>query len=223
MIELNEIFYTIQSEGIYSGKPAVFLRTVYCPVHCSWCDTKHTWAKLDNKRVSQDDVIAKTIKDIDKRWAMFTNADILKYCKDFDAKLVVITGGEPCTQDLTSLTKELHDNGIHSQIETSGTQPILTDPRTSVCVSPKIDVGNKNIQVLKEAWERADFLKMVITDEASLSNFDRYLAEYGKPQNSAIYLQPESMNPKATDLCIEICKERNWNLSIQYHKYISIR
>lgn len=49
---INEMFQTLQGEGVYTGVPAIFIRLQGCPVGCSWCDTKHTWDKLANRETS---------------------------------------------------------------------------------------------------------------------------------------------------------------------------
>ena len=36
---VNEIFYSLQGEGYYTGTPAVFLRFSGCNRACSFCDT----------------------------------------------------------------------------------------------------------------------------------------------------------------------------------------
>lgn len=46
---INEIFQTLQGEGVFTGVPAIFVRLQRCPVGCSWCDTKHTWEQLPEK------------------------------------------------------------------------------------------------------------------------------------------------------------------------------
>ena len=39
--KVNEIFYSLQGEGYYTGTPAVFLRLSGCNMACSFCDTQH--------------------------------------------------------------------------------------------------------------------------------------------------------------------------------------
>ena len=38
-----EHFYTIQGEGVHTGKPAYFIRLAGCDVGCVWCDVKESW------------------------------------------------------------------------------------------------------------------------------------------------------------------------------------
>ena len=40
-MRVNEIFYSIQGEGRYTGTPAVFIRLAGCNLRCDFCDTEH--------------------------------------------------------------------------------------------------------------------------------------------------------------------------------------
>lgn len=62
---INEMFQTLQGEGYFTGVPAIFIRLQGCPVGCAWCDTKHTWDKLEDREVSLYSILAKT-KESDK-------------------------------------------------------------------------------------------------------------------------------------------------------------
>ena len=42
--KVNEIFYSLQGEGYYTGTPAVFLRFAGCNRRCAFCDTDHAHA-----------------------------------------------------------------------------------------------------------------------------------------------------------------------------------
>lgn len=40
-MRINEIFYSLQGEGFFTGTPAVFIRFSGCNLVCSFCDTAH--------------------------------------------------------------------------------------------------------------------------------------------------------------------------------------
>ena len=42
MLQLAEIFYSIQGEGTWSGTPAVFVRLAGCNLACDFCDTDYS-------------------------------------------------------------------------------------------------------------------------------------------------------------------------------------
>lgn len=74
MKKVNEIFFSIQGEGYFTGTPAVFVRFSGCNLRCPFCDTEHK----EGKMLSDDEIIA----------------EIRRY----PALHVVLTGGEPCMQ-----------------------------------------------------------------------------------------------------------------------------
>ncbi len=139
----------------------------------------------------------------------------------YTANLVVITGGEPCMYDLRELTHLLHEFGFHTQIETSGTYPVLVDGFSWVTVSPKINMRAKK-EVLTSALERANEIKHPVGTEKDIEQLDTLLHGLKSFKNKTICLQPISQKPKATALCMQTCIERNWRLSVQVHKYLDI-
>ncbi|MEF1299941.1 4Fe-4S cluster-binding domain-containing protein, partial [Vibrio parahaemolyticus] len=103
------MFETIQGEGIFTGVPAVFVRLQECPVGCSWCDTKQTWDAEEKDLRPIGDILVKT--EDSPTWCTASAEDIVEQYKQqgFNAKHIVITGGEPCIYDLRPLSKAFED------------------------------------------------------------------------------------------------------------------
>ena len=118
---INEIFETLQGEGTFTGVPSIFIRLQGCPVGCPWCDTQHTWETRAEDEVSVATMMAKA--DATSQWAAMSASDILAEIRKqgYQAKHVVITGGEPAMFDLLPLANALEAQGLQLQIETSGT------------------------------------------------------------------------------------------------------
>lgn len=220
MLPINEIFETIQGEGVYTGVPAIFIRLQGCPVGCPWCDTKHTWDVEEKNQIDAAQVLVKT-----EEAATYFNLEerrILTIFSEqgYSAKHVVITGGEPCLYNLTALTDTLHTAGYSTQIETSGTFEILCNSDTWVTVSPKVDMQG-GFAVLTSAIERANEVKHPVAMQKHIDELDCLLAKR-KSVLQHVCLQPISQRPRATELAIQTCIQRNWRLSLQMHKYVGI-
>ncbi|MDP4535910.1 7-carboxy-7-deazaguanine synthase QueE [Alkalimonas collagenimarina] len=220
MYKVNELFETIQGEGSFTGCPAIFIRLQGCPVGCSWCDTKHTWTVDPEQQIALTDTVQKTSDS--EGWSAVSAEEMLQEFKrqGFQAKHVVITGGEPCLYDLNPLCQLLHKQGYSTQIETSGTFAIQAPAETWVTVSPKVNMKG-GYEVLTSALERADEIKHPVGRERDI---DELLLLLQRIPASAklVYLQPISQKAKATRLAIEQCKKHNWRLSVQVHKYLGI-
>ena len=99
MLTLNEIFYSIQGESTYAGRPCVFVRLTACDLRCAWCDTAYAF----------DEGAPASIEEI------LTRVDA------FDCPLVEITGGEPLLQaDVYLLMRRLLDAQKTVLLETGG-------------------------------------------------------------------------------------------------------
>jgi 7-carboxy-7-deazaguanine synthase len=102
-LNINEIFFSIQGESLYSGVPCIFVRLAGCNLRCTYCDTTYAW----------DEGVPMETKEI------------VKKIKSFDCKLVEITGGEPLIQAETpSLISSLIDSGYTVLLETNGSLDI---------------------------------------------------------------------------------------------------
>ncbi|GGA73699.1 7-carboxy-7-deazaguanine synthase [Neiella marina] len=219
---INEVFQTIQGEGVHTGVPALFVRLQGCPVGCAWCDTKHTWDVEADDEVDSNIIVSKKVDS--PQYTKLDSEQLVNLFQQqgYQARHVVITGGEPCMYDLTPLTGYLIANGYSVQIETSGTYPIKAAEQTWVTVSPKVGMKG-GMKVLTEALQRADEIKHPVARQQDIDNLDELMV--GAELNSAdvfVCLQPISQKARATRLCMETCIARNWRLSVQTHKYIGI-
>lgn len=218
---INEIFQSLQGEGVFTGYPSIFVRLQGCPVGCAWCDTKHSWEKRADKAISITELAGKT--EPSEHWAGMRGEDLLNYFaqQGYQAKHVVITGGEPCQYDLPPLCEALQAAGYTIQIETSGICEVLLDASCWVTVSPKIDMKG-GYAILPQALQRANEIKHPVARERDVEQLKALLAEYPIAEDVVVCLQPVSQKKSATDLCIQHCIENNWRLSLQTHKYLEI-
>ncbi|GLX81822.1 7-carboxy-7-deazaguanine synthase QueE [Thalassotalea eurytherma] len=218
--KINELFETIQGEGSFTGQPSIFLRLQGCPVGCSWCDTKHTWEINETLLIPSTDMLAKRKED--DRWANVSVDEILEIfnAQGFQAKHIVITGGEPCMVDLRPLCNALEAKGFSCQVETSGTFEILVSESCWVTVSPKVNMKG-GYEILTSAMQRANEIKHPVATEQHVDDLKALLVKHSI-EDTPVYLQPISQKDRATKLAIDTCIENNWRLSVQVHKYIGI-
>jgi len=218
VLRVNEIFPTIQGEATWTGTPATFIRLQGCPVGCNWCDTKHTWPiGSPTKMVNVAEMLHKV--DPAPTWALVSAKQIVEVVGGYHPRHFVITGGEPCAQDIRLLTEALQKLGA-VQIETSGTHEINVAPDTWVTVSPKVGMGG-GMEALPTAIARADEIKMPVANVNDIDNLQALLV-HRKP-GASVWLQPVSQGDEATQLCIQACMKNQWRLSIQTHKYAGVR
>ncbi len=102
-MKINEIFYSIQGEGKWTGLPNIFIRTTGCNLRCSFCDTKYAYS--DGREMSINEII--------------------EHIQKFPCKYVCITGGEPLEQNETlELIETLIEKKYMACLETNGSKNI---------------------------------------------------------------------------------------------------
>lgn len=196
-LPLMEQFVTIQGEGYYSGRSAVFIRLGGCDVGCVWCDVKESWEASAHPMVSVEDIVNEV--------------------KGFKTNFVVITGGEPTMHDISKLVDELKKNNIYVAIETAGTNPVY-EGVDWICFSPK-----KFKKPDPTVYPVTDELKVVVFHKSDLLWAEGHASKITK-KSTQLYLQPEwSKSDKILPLILDYIQENpKWKLSLQTHKYINI-
>lgn len=112
MRKINEIFYSLQGEGFYTGTAAVFVRFSGCNLTCDFCDTEHQSGTL------------------------MTDEAILEAISAYPTPYVILTGGEPSLWIDDTFIETLHAAGKYICIETNGTRALPTGIDWVTC-SPK--------------------------------------------------------------------------------------
>lgn len=219
-LPVNEVFETIQGEATFTGTPAVFIRLQGCPIGCGWCDTKHTWHTREADSVPLSQVMQKDGGADTPKFARVHFKDLANLVQaSFDARHVVITGGEPCLHDLEPLSSALVAAGYRVQIETSATHPIRCHADTWVTVSPKVGMPG-GFPIRDDAMQRADEIKWPVGKQRDVDNL---VALCGRNPGVPVWLQPLSQSPKATRLCVDAATRNGWRVSIQTHKFMGVR
>ena len=195
MLPLMEAFYTIQGEGFHKGTAAYFVRIGGCDVGCHWCDVKESWNANLHPPTATKNIVEEASKHSD---------------------VVVVTGGEPLTWDMTQLTSELKARTMQVHIETSGAYK-LTGTWDWICLSPK-----KMKLPSEEIYKKADELKMIVFNKDDF----RFAEEQAAKVNNdcILYLQPEwSKRDKVIPLIVDyVMQNPKWKVSLQTHKYLNI-
>ena len=197
VLPVMEAFYTIQGEGFHQGKAAYFIRLGGCDVGCVWCDVKESWDAAAHPRLSI--------------------AEIVDAASAHPGRLAVVTGGEPLMHDCTDLTRQLHEKGFSTNIETSGAWP-LSGEWDWICLSPK-----KFKAPLPEILPLASELKIIIYNKSDFEWAEQWAARVSSP-HCKLFLQPEwSKSSLVTPLIIDYIKDNpRWEFSLQLHKYIQV-
>jgi 7-carboxy-7-deazaguanine synthase len=220
--KVNEVFESIQGEGAFTGVPSIFIRLQGCPVGCPWCDTKHTWHENAEDQVDISALLGKKGQESAK-WSVFSSTDFLALFEQLSwtARHVVITGGEPAMYDLTGLTQTLIEHGFTVQVETSGTFELKVASKTWITLSPKINMPG-GFAVLPSVLQRADEIKHPVGRQRDIDQLEQLIDAAIPAISCPIYLQPISLNKRATQLVVDTVIKKNWRLSLQTHKFIDI-
>lgn len=194
MYKVNEIFYSLQGEGRWMGRPAVFVRMSGCNLKCPFCDTDFR----GYSEMSADDILSRCLEE------------------GGECRFIVLTGGEPSLQVDEQLIATLHQAGYYLSMETNGTHAIPEGIDWVTC-SPKVDFTEGGEPIVKQV----DELKLVFDGEHQISDHGiactfRYLQPCDVGNDSRNYL--------ILNECIKYIKAHpEWQLSVQMHKIVGIR
>ena len=205
MLTVNEIFYSIQGESTYAGRPCVFVRLTACDLRCSWCDT--AYAFHEGRKRSLDDVMAEVER--------------------FDCPLVEVTGGEPLLQEeVYPLMQALLDRGRTVLVETGGHRSTARVPEQVVTIldvkCPGSGEAHRTDWHNLERLRPRDEVKFVVKDRADYEYArDVIMRHRLADRATAIHLSPVHGVLDARTLSEWVLADRlPARVQLQIHKFI---
>lgn len=214
---VNEIFYSIQGEGRWTGRPMFFVRFSGCNLRCPWCDTQHDVGK---------DMTGLEILEELKRLRLEMGAPV--------GTAVCFTGGEPTLQVDEALTDEFRflsgDGRVGAlHLETNGTGRVVrSDLYECITVSPKgpyrpgmypvvqaVEAeigGHVDLKLVwDDAWDDGELAAMLLWGEQPFDR--RYIQPLAKPDGTSTLNSAVSF----------VKQHPGWLLSIQAQKIFNWR
>jgi len=165
MMQVTEIFRSIQGESTYAGLPCIFVRLTGCNLRCTWCDT--AYAFYGGMRMSLDDVLGR-VKELSATTGSHSDADANTALQvEKPILLVELTGGEPLLQpDSAGLAQRLMAENYTVLVETSGERFVGVLPQQVVKIvdvkCPDSGEGGKFLLDNLNAIDTKDEVKFVI-------------------------------------------------------------
>jgi organic radical activating enzyme len=227
---VKAIWKTLQGEGLFAGRPAVFVRMVGCNMWSGYAHTRQRdaerneafcplWCDTDFTKEGSATYTAHELAD-----AMATAGGDIRFC--------VITGGEPLMQLDAALVKALHDTGFFIAIETNGTmtlQESCWDADNQKLEAPDWIVCSPKQKEEKLQLEYFDELKLVVPDyhPERYINFAQRQRKH-EVQGAALpllWVQPEDglRLQAAREIAIALSLgDPAWRVSVQTHKILDV-
>ncbi len=199
LLDISEIFFSLQGEGPFIGKPFIFLRLSGCiEPYCPFCDTKYSWKSNTKFKINE----------------------LVELILSYNCKNIVITGGEPFLQwnsGLFKLVDILKANSFFIQYETSGKVDIPDAPKGIVVCSPKFINGSWHI--IETNINKSHFFKFLyllgwedlileFIERNGISKEKIYIMPLGKTKEEQLALMPH---------VFEFCKKHRFNMSPRLH------
>ena len=204
MLKINEIFYSIQGESSYAGMPCVFVRLTYCNLRCNYCDTEYAFYEGKDYSIER----------------------ILEEVKNYNCRLVEVTGGEPLMQEeIHDLLKALCDEGYAVMLETGGSLIIKeVDERVKIIMDfkcPSSGMMKKNLFENTDYLKSNDEVKFVIGDRGDYEWSKEIIEKYSLSTKCVVLFSAVFDKLEPITLAQWILDDKlNIKFQLQMHKYI---
>lgn len=210
MYKVNEIFVSIDGEGVRTGLPTVFIRLYGCNLKCSYCDTRYS---CENNE-----------------YTLMPLMDILEQVLSYGVPRVTLTGGEPLIHEgVKDLINSLVVNGIEVNIETNGAVD-LSDfwefrYSSKVIITMDYKCASSGMEDKMKLWnlkllQPKDVIKFVVSNYNELEKMEYILEESeckAQPYVSPVF---GAIEPKELVEYVLDNKLNNVKVQVQLHKII---
>ena len=220
---INEIFESIQGEGVYFGQRQVFVRFSGCNLSCNYCDTEFGL------------------------YREYQPGDVLLEIKALGTGFhsVSFTGGEPLLQKdfLKETLKLVKENGYSTYLETNGTLAkelrevigdldiVAMDIKLPSAMASQEIFWPEHQAFLKVARRKEVFIKVVVTDSSNRQEFISALEVLKDAGYSGtVILQPDSFaDRESLKITLasfkELCARDSFPVCVipQMHKIMGVR
>ena len=205
MLNVCEIFSSIQGESTYAGTPCTFVRLSGCGLACAWCDTEYAAAESGTE---------------------MSIAEIITQVTAANLPMVEITGGEPLMQASTPvLADALVAAGYQVLVETNGARDISLLSESVVRImdmkcpssgmSGRMDLANLN------RLRATDEVKFVLATRADYEWAQDLIAEYHVAQKCTVLMGAVEGELPLVDLAQWILEDQlPVRLQIRMHRII---
>ena len=193
---VNEMFYSLQGEGVRAGTPNLFLRFAGCNLTCMQethgfdCDTEF----VSSRKMTLDEIIS----------------DLHELSRE--CKWIILTGGEPGLQVDKDLVDVLQAEGYKLAIETNGSIA-LPHGLNWITVSPKVAehaIRQRTAHEVKYVRGYGQGIPKTVVES------EHYVIS---PAFNGM-----EVDRKTVEWCIRLVKENPpWRLSVQQHKLWAVR
>ena len=205
LVTINEIFYSVQGESTYAGRPCVFVRLTACDLRCSWCDTPYAFHEGTKRSV--EDVVAEVER--------------------YNCNLVEVTGGEPLLQeDVYALMTGLLARGKTVLLETGGHRSTERVPDPVVTILDIKCPGSGEAERMDWAnlsrLRARDEVKFVINDRADYEYArDAIIRHRLAARAAAVHMSPVHgvLSPRTLSEWV-LADQLPVRVQLQIHKYI---
>lgn len=207
---VNEIFGSIDGEGVRTGELATFIRLAGCNLRCRYCDTSYALKGNQGNQMSINEIIDK-VKEIG-----YTN--------------ITLTGGEPLLQkNSIELIDRLTEEGFFVNVETNGSIDItpLLDKNVIITIDYKTRTSGVNDKMILDNYKKLraiDVIKFVCNRD-DFEDIKKFLQN--NPTPAYIYISPifnEVQPYELVDYMKELHKEgyntKKLRMQVQLHKVI---